>query len=265
MKHIWKSLPICITALCAPIHFAMAGGPEMAPPGHSAIFIGVGGAYDYVQYKNAIAAPINGFPSAVGVSGFFNGFESNGSIFGLAPIGQVGYDYFFNSDANTGFIGIKGLFNFIDKNAAFTTFVVNNNNITTQIISSFQSMVQAMLEGGIRVNNNAFYLEGGYSALFTKLTLRDVLAGGAVEGLQHQTLSGGVAGIGYRRYFLDCLYIDAAYSYSLYQDGSVLGASTVTNPVILTEVSVPQVGESAQLKTVRVQDIVLSVNYAFNF
>lgn len=237
----WKLLLAC-GALCAASQFALAGGPDMPPPGHSSIFFGLGGAFDYAQYKNTIGAPAT--PTTT-----FDFFEDNNSIFGLSPVGQLGYEYFFGTG---GFIGIKGLFNFIDKNRAF----VASTNTSTQTIAEFQSMVQAMLEGGICINNNAFYLEGGYSALFTDNITRNFNNGGFVQGTQSQTLNGGVAGIGFRHYFWDSLFIDAVYSYSLYADGTNL---------VTTDSLVAADQDSAQLKQVRVQDIVLTVNYAFNF
>jgi outer membrane immunogenic protein len=229
-------------ALCATSQFALAGGPDMPPPGHSSIFLGIGGAYDYVQYKDTIGAPATPVAS-------FEFYEDNNSVFGLSPVGQLGYEYFFGTG---GFIGIKGLFNFVDKNTQFITGTVSS----LQTVAEFQSMVQAMLEGGICINNNAFYLEGGYSALFSKLIARNFANGGAVQGTASQTLNGGVAGIGYRHYFWDSLFLDAVYSYSIYADGSSL---VTTNSVT------PANGDTAQLKRVRVQDIVLTVNYAFNF
>lgn len=252
----WKMLVAC-GALCAASQFAFAGGPEMPPPAHSAIFFGIGGAYDFVSYKDTVFAPTGFSPAGVLVTSGV-GFEDNNSVFGLSPVGQLGYDYFFGTG---GFIGIKGLFNFVDKNTTFTatgTGVATANN--TQAIAEFQSMVQAMLEGGVCINNNAFYLEGGYAALFTKLALRDIAAGGQVTGSQHETFNGGVAGIGYRHYFWDSLFLDAVYSYALFTDGNTLTANNITAAGTVTPTT-----DSAQLKRVRVQDIVLTVNYAFNF
>lgn len=253
----WKMLLAC-GALCATSQFALAGGPEMPPPGHMALYIGVGGAYDYAQYKNALATYILPTFNIIDVMAY----EDNNSIFGLSPVGQLGFEYFFGSG---GFIGVKGLFNFVDKNSQYLApgDQLSLSSTSNQGIVEFQSMVQAMLEGGICINSNAFYLEAGYSALFTKSILRNVLTGGLVIGSQNQTLNGGVVGVGYRHYFWDVLSLDVAYSYSIYADASPFN---VIDPAIDIERQNVQVfGDSAQLNRVRVQDILFTVNYNFNF
>lgn len=251
----WKLLLTC--GALAASQVAFAGGPDMPPPSHSAIFIGIGGAYDYVQYKNTIFSPVLD-PTIPAGSGPGYGYEDSNSVFGLAPVGQLGYDYFFGTG---GFIGVKGLFNFVDKNTTFQGIGFSNN---TQFTTEFNSMAAGMLEGGVRVNDNAFYLEAGYSALFTKTVLRDVTSGGQVIGSQNQTLSGGIAGIGFRHYFWDVLFIDAVYSYALYQDGTSFSAQSITT-VTPDEVTPVTLTSSSQLKQVRLQDILFTVNYSFNF
>lgn len=249
----WKTLLAC-GALCATSQFAFAGGPEMPPPGHSTIFIGLGGAYDYAQYVNTIGT----IETIDGVVVFDSGnqWQDNRGIFGLAPIGQLGYEYFFGTG---GFIGIKGLFNFVDKNTSYSF-----DDETYQAVYEVNSMVQAMLEGGFCFNNNAVYLEGGYAALFTKLAVRNIDSipfGGLVLGSVNQTLNGGVVGIGYRHYFWDVLSLDLAYSYSLYADPS----SFTPSQLGIGDFADYTFTEGAQSKRVRVQDIVLTVNYNFDF
>lgn len=253
----WKLL-MATAALGAASQFAYAGGPEM-PMGHSAIFIGVGGAYNAVQYKNTIFVPTL---LDAGDLGFTNGFEDNRTVFGESAVGQLGYDYFFGTG---GFFGIKGLFNYLNTNTQFTTGNDFSTSVSSTVVAEFQSMVQAMLEGGVMVGKNAFYLEAGYAALFTKLDMRDNVAGGQVEASQHQTFNGGVAGIGYRRYFWDCFYVDAAYSYALFSDGNTLAGNSIAPGLIDLEDPAPGVPVSSQLSRMRVQNIVLTANYAFNF
>lgn len=237
----WKTLLAC-GALCV-ASSAFAGGPEMPPPGHSAVFIGIGGAFDYAQGQvvaggNAFADPLINAQ-----------FEFSNSNFGLAPAGQLGYEYFFGSG---GFFGIKGVYYYTNKNFA------NHQTIDDiQGLLEFQSMVQAMLEGGICVNNNAIYLEAGYAALFTHGVVRDIFpAAGVVVGSHYDTLNGGVAGIGFRHYFWDVISIDAVYSYALFADGDTVSGALVSDPTIRGY---------AQLKRVSVQDILFTVNYNFNF
>lgn len=263
--------------LCAIGQLALAGGVEVPPAGHSSLFIGVGGAYDVVQYKDTATESLNLFGRPVVVQAS----EDNGSVFGLSPVGQLGYEYVW---ASGGFLGIKGLlFNFVDKNTSyniptiplfigFLSAPADSTSPTAQAIVQFQSMLQTMVEGGIRINNNAFYLEAGYSALFAKSIIRNVLDGGLVLNSENQTLNGGVIGLGYRHYFWDVLFIDAAYTYSLYADASQLMATEGLPLFILPATkklgapgSTLSTSESMQLKQVGIQDIILSINYAFNF
>lgn len=261
MTH-WKLLTTA--AVLTASSLAFAGGPEMPPPSHSAIFIGLGGAYNATQYENAIFSPFSTGTPAV-ITGFTNGLEDNRVVFGESAVGQLGYDYF---SGTGGFLGIKGLFNYLNKNTQFTTpdFAggVGGTGTSSNVVLELQSMVQAMLEGGVLIGKNAFYLEAGYAALFTKVDMRATEAAGIVSASQYNTLNGGVAGVGYRRYFWDSLYIDAVYSYALFADASTLNGTTAV-PIILDDDSLGFGTISSHVQSVRVQDIVLTVNYAFNF
>ncbi len=242
----WKLLLAC-GALCATSQLALAGGPEMPPPGHSTIFIGIGGAYDYIQSQGTAGVLITG--TATNFQ-----FEGVNSLFGLSPAGQLGYEYFFGSG---GFFGIKGVYNYTNKDSQRDFAVlVGDTLFSDQAIFEAQSMVQAMLEGGICINNNAFYLEGGYAALFGTALVRDTVAGGNVLAKTNQTFNGGVAGIGYRHYFWDVLSIDAVYSYALFAQGNLVSTPSVTDSTIVGY---------GQANRLSVQDVLFTVNYNFNF
>lgn len=218
--------------LAGSVQMACAGGPDMVPMSQNGIFIGAGGAVDWLQYRETVSSP--------GTSGFI---ETPLTI-NVTPVGQLGFEHYSSSGA---MFGIKGLYNYVNKETA--VFAPNNPNFFVG------SMVAALLEFGYRFDNNVFYLEGGYSALFTKFTSRDFFTL-ELEGTQTQTLSGGLAGIGYRRFFTPSVFIDAVYSLALYED---------TNTFSTTNITPPLRNDSARAQRIFEGDLWFTINYMINF
>lgn len=218
---------------------AYAGGME-APHAYGRFYVGLGGAINFVQIEQELLAPFQS--TLAGTPPLGTRAEQN--TFGLSPVGQIGYDWYFSSG---GFVGLKGLYNYIDKQSSLFFGNISSSHFT------HRSMLAAMLVGGFRHGDNAFYAEAGYAALFSKQELFNI-SGVVLEGSLTKTLSGGIAGVGFRHYFWQRLFVDAVYSYALFSDGSALIANDRARPGL----------NSRQLaKRPRVQDITLTVNYMF--
>lgn len=233
----WKLL-LAGGVLCVTGQFAFAGGPEVPPPGHHTVFVGLGGGYNHIraQSTSAIYIPFTTDNDQ---------FTDSHSIFGLAPVGQLGYEYFTGTG---GFYGLKGIYYFANKNASYIA------PFDMQTTFEALSVIDALFEAGFCFHRNAVYLELGYAALFTNTILRAPSDGGFVLGNRHQTLNGGVMGIGFRHYFGN-ISVDAAYSYTIFSD-----PTPFSTPIAGTTEFV-----SNQLNRVTAQDILFTVNYNFNF
>lgn len=214
---------------------AYAGGPEM-PSSYGAFYVGLGGTVNFVQLEQQTLNPFETITAAPPT-----GLVTDTAIFGLSPVGQIGYDWYFASGA---FLGLKGLYNYIDK---------NSNGFIGISQFTYRSMVAGMLAAGFRHGNNAIYAEAGYAALFSKQEILNA-RGLFIEGSVTNTLSGGIAGLGYRRYFWQHLFVDVVYSYALFADGERLVVNDTANP-----------GQNIlqTAKRPRVQDITFTLNYMF--
>jgi len=213
-----------------------AGGPEM-PDNYGGFYIGLGGAVEFVQVEEEALSPFQTNVPGLPPTGLITGATE----FGLSPVGQIGYDWYFASGA---FIGLKGLYDYIDK---------NSNGFIGITQFNFRSMAAGMLVAGFRHGNNAFYAEAGYAALFSEQKIFNAV-GLFLEGSATNTLSGGIAGVGYRRYFWQHLFVDVVYSYALFQD---------PGRFLVNDSARPGTNILQLAKRPRVQDITFTVNYMF--
>ena len=201
MKKIAK-MAVGLTAV-AMAASAFAGGPEMAAPSISGFNIGLGFGfksylYDQVQIDftnpNLLA---NALPNQAGKFG---------------PLGEIGYTFQLN---NWAFIGLRAYWQYdrFRNQTAFGSY---------QGQTYLQSHLAAMFLAGLLLNgSNAAYLEVGYTALWGKVSLQAVNAPGQVTPASaNYTLSGGIAGVGWRHYFMNNVYLDLSYDFALYSDSS---------------------------------------------
>ncbi|MFK3618034.1 hypothetical protein WJ883_11350, partial [Coxiella burnetii] len=123
------------------------------------------------------------------------------------------------------------------------------------------SHLTAMLLAGIKVNEaNAVYLEAGYSTVWGKTTLFDP---GPVAVSMKNRLNGGIAGIGWRHYFMNNVFLDLSYDYALYRSKSnsvTLSSATAS----AEEAAIGVLGTVQNPKRVAINGITATVNYLFN-
>ena len=219
---------------------AFAGGPEMAAPSINGFNIGLGFGYDSYSYSQVV--------SEIGGVNFQAVSQVNNNKFG--PLGEIGYTF---QVSNWAFLGIRAYWKYDD----FRTQVRQIVNLVANNITNLQSHVAAMIVFGAMLNgSNAAYLEAGYTAIWGKSTLGQVTApGGNIPVSATYTLSGGIAGIGWRHYFMSNVYLDLSYDFALYSDNSTtlsLPATTGSNSVNVDGV-----------KRLHISGVTATLNYLF--
>ncbi len=243
-------LALGVSALCCLVTTAFAGGPEMPMIDMNGINLGVGGAYNSYKYDmtqsdftaaNLEAATENQAPTV--------------NKFG--PVGQLGYTY----AGDNWIFGVVGQFEYDDVRNFTNDFGIQLGNAQVML----RSHINAMLLGGLKVNDaNAVYLEGGYTAFWGKSLLGlDVPPGAGAGPLSTKyTLNGGIAGVGWRHYFINNVFVDLSYSFALYgnkESGVILPATNTTAPALLTATQT-----MSGIKRLTVNGVTATANYLFN-
>lgn len=216
---------------------AFAGGPEMPANTINGFNIGLGFGYKTYTYH---ARVVDLTPGA-----FIDNFVDN-TKFG--PLGEIGYTF---QLSNWAFIGLRVYYEY-------------DNLYTTTLIGSYasnsalQSHLAALFLAGVLLNSsNAVYLEAGYSAMWGKksLELANANGGAFVSATNNFTLSGGIAGIGWRHYFMNNVYLDLSYDFALYADDD----TTLNVPPGISG------GATAYpLTRIQVNGVTATLNYLFN-
>jgi len=239
MKKIAK-MAVGLTAV-AMAASAFAGGPEMAPPTISGFNVGLGFGYDSYSYSQAL--------TEIGGTNFYLQSLVENTKFG--PVGEIGYTF---QVSNWAFLGLRAFYKYDNFNAQQLEFNGHTGNATT----SLQSHIAVVFLGGIMLNgSNAAYIELGYTALWGKSTLAHTVApGGSTPVSTNYTLSGGIAGIGWRHYFVNNVYLDLSYDFSLYEDGS--------NGLALASTNAANNITAGDIKRVQVNGVTATLNYLFN-
>lgn len=219
---------------------AFAGGPEMAPPTINGFNIGLG--FGFNSYNHDLAQAEFGQL----VNGFFpSGLLHPATHFG--PIGEIGYTFQVN---NWAFVGLRGFWQYDHFNTMIPVI-----DYVGQV--DLRSHLAAMFLAGILLSSsNAVYLEAGYTAMWGKTTGQPFInPGQALPVSAKYTLNGGIAGIGWRHYFVNNVYLDLSYNFALYADSST-GVTIVSNDPFNNFAA-------SGLKKTQVNGVTATLNYLF--
>ncbi|ABS78468.1 hypothetical protein CbuD7D7780_09140 [Coxiella burnetii] len=232
-------LAIGVSALCCLASAAFAGGPDIPMIDMNGFHIGLGFGYKSYTYDQVGTVTVTtGGGTVLGVL-----HPVSASITQFGPVGELGYTF----ASDWWIAGVKAQYQY-------------DNVRSVHIMdahSRLGSHLTAMLLAGIKVNEaNAVYLEAGYSTVWGKTTL---FGPGPVAVSMKNRLNGGIAGIGWRHYFMNNVFLDLSYDYALYRSKS----NSVTLPSA-EETAIGVSGTVQNPKRVAINGITATVNYLFN-
>lgn len=234
-------LAIGVSALCCLATAAFAGGPDVPTPDMSGFHIGLGGGYNSYTWDQ-VASVTNGVetlshPSSVALTQF-------------APVGELGYTF-----ANQNWIfGVRVKYQYDNVRVVEPGFVIEDEDLDYR--TRLGSQLSATLLAGLKVNSfNAVYLEGGYTTLWDRVSFPIATSAEFPYKSVKARLNGGVAAIGWRHYFMNNVFFDVRYSYSMYKN-KTSGVSTTSEYGLTATVNNP-----ARLV---VKGITVTANYLFN-
>ncbi|ACJ18971.1 outer membrane porin P1 [Coxiella burnetii CbuG_Q212] len=178
------------------------------------------------------------------------------SITQFGPVGELGYTF----ASDWWIAGVKAQYQYDNVRSVHmmdVPLVGSNYSYRTRL----GSHLTAMLLAGIKVNEaNAVYLEAGYSTVWGKTTL---FGPGPVAVSMKNRLNGGIAGIGWRHYFMNNVFLDLSYDYALYRSKS--NSVTLSSANASAEKTAIGVSRTVQNpKRVAINGITATVNYLFN-
>lgn len=246
-------LAIGVSALCCLATAAFAGGPEVPMIDMNGINVGLGFGYKSYTWDQAAASAdiVDGTPRVLF-------FPVSDSLNQFGPLGELGYTY----AGYSWVFGVKGQFEYDNVRVTHPVHNITANSTFTYR-TRFGSHVTAMLLAGLKVTDaDVVYLEGGYTALWGKTTVFSgdsaaVAPAGTAVSTKY-TLNGGIAGVGYRHYFMNNVFLDVSYDYALYKskNGAVgfSGVGAANTGVVAV----------ANPKRVAINGITATANYLFN-
>ncbi|POZ78540.1 hypothetical protein CbuRSA425_01580 [Coxiella burnetii] len=241
-------LAIGVSALCCLASAAFAGGPDIPMIDMNGFHIGLGFGYKSYTYDQVgtVTVTTNG-GTVLSVL-----HPVSASITQFGPVGELGYTF----ASDWWIAGVKAQYQYDNVRSVHimdAPLVGSNYSYRTRL----GSHLTAMLLAGIKVNEaNAVYLEAGYSTVWGKTTL---FGPGPVAVSMKNRLNGGIAGIGWRHYFMNNVFLDLSYDYALYRSKS--------NSVTLSSAEGTAIGVSGTVqnpKRVAINGITATVNYLFN-
>ncbi|MBW5803042.1 hypothetical protein FIV31_07180 [Coxiella endosymbiont of Ornithodoros amblus] len=221
-------LAIGVSALCSLAGAAFGGGPNIPMINMNGFHIGLGFGYkSYTYIWDDVIRTLH---------------PVSASITQFSPIGELGYTF----ASDWWIAGVKAQYQYdnvrsVPVDAPLSVYFHR---------SRLGSHLTAMLLAGIRINEaNALYLEAGYSTVWGKTTF---FGRGPVSVSVKNRLNGGIAGVGWRHYFMKNVFVDLSYDYALYRSKS---GETAINPVS---------GVLENPGRVAISGINATVNYLFN-
>ncbi|WP_264770573.1 outer membrane protein [Coxiella burnetii] len=238
-------LAIGVSALCCLASAAFAGGPDIPMIDMNGFHIGLGFGYKSYTYDQVgtVTVTTNG--------GTVLSVLHPASITQFGPVGELGYTF----ASDWWIAGVKAQYQYDNVRSVHT---IDDAPLDRTRLGSH---LTAMLLAGIKVNEaNAVYLEAGYSTVWGKTTL---FGPGLVAVSMKNRLNGGIAGIGWRHYFMNNVFLDLSYDYALYRSKSnsvTLSSATASAEGTATGVS----GTVQNPKRVAINGITATVNYLFN-
>ncbi|AAO89868.2 hypothetical protein AYM02_10535 [Coxiella burnetii] len=245
-------LAIGVSALCCLASAAFAGGPDIPMIDMNGFHIGLGFGYKSYTYDQVgtVTVTTNG-GTVLSVL-----HPVSASITQFGPVGELGYTF----ASDWWIAGVKAQYQYDNVRSVHimdAPLVGSNYSYRTRL----GSHLTAMLLAGIKVNEaNAVYLEAGYSTVWGKTTL---FGPGPVAVSMKNRLNGGIAGIGWRHYFMNNVFLDLSYDYALYRSKS--NSVTLSSATASAEGTAIGVSGTVQNpKRVAINGITATVNYLFN-
>ncbi|WP_304986038.1 outer membrane protein [Coxiella-like endosymbiont] len=239
----YKTCAINISALCCLATAAFAGRPYVPVCDMNGFHVGLG-----FWYNSYIWDQVSSVADATSHSLFH---PTSISLTQFGSVGELGYTF-----ATYNWIfGVRGQFQYDNIRVVQPGFLYDASLPYYRTgIGSIGSHFLATLLAGLKVNDwDAVYLEGGYTTLLGRIT---VLPGASafVSQTVKEKLNGGVAAIGWRHYFMNNIFVDLRYSYSLYR--SKTSSVSTTSEEFTATVNNPT--------RVAINGITATANYLFN-
>lgn len=243
-------LAIGVSALCCLASAAFAGGPDIPMIDMNGFHIGLGFGYKSYTYDQVGTVTV----TTDGGTILSVLHPVSASITQFGPVGELGYTF----ASDWWIAGVKAQYQYDNVRSVHT---MDASLVGSTYRTRFGSHLTAMLLAGIKVNEaNAVYLEAGYSTVWGKTAL---FGPGPVAVSMKNRLNGGIAGIGWRHYFMNNVFLDLSYDYALYRSKS--NSVTLSSATDSTEEALIGVlGTLQNPKRVAINGITATVNYLFN-
>ncbi|AIT62806.1 outer membrane protein [Coxiella burnetii] len=241
-------LAIGVSALCCLASAAFAGGPDIPMIDMNGFHIGLGFGYKSYTYDQVGTVTVTTYRGTI-LSVLH---PVSASITQFGPVGELGYTF----ASDWWIAGVKAQYQYDNVRSVH---IMDASLVGSTYRTRLGSHLTAMLLAGIKVNEaNAVYLEAGYSTVWGKTTL---FGPGPVAVSMKNRLNGGIAGIGWRHYFMNNVFLDLSYDYALYRSKS----NSVSSATASAEGAAIGVLVTVQNpKRVAINGITATVNYLFN-
>ncbi|WP_264769727.1 outer membrane protein [Coxiella burnetii] len=244
-------LAIGVSALCCLASAAFAGGPDIPMIDMNGFHIGLGFGYKSYTYDQLGTVTVVTTDGGTILSALH---PVSASITQFGPVGELGYTF----ASDWWIAGVKAQYQYDNVRSVH---IMDASLVGSTYRTRLGSHLTAMLLAGIKVNEaNAVYLEAGYSTVWGKTTLFDP---GPVAVSMKNRLNGGIAGIGWRHYFMNNVFLDLSYDYALYRSKS--NSVTLSSAIASAEeAAIGVLGTVRNPKRVAINGITATVNYLFN-